>query len=231
MNKKALKMLVAFAITLTIAVSFAFIAKSAKANSSAVTPPASPLLEPASGAQGAAALYSQLSILDEKSRKTFYRSKTAEQQKSLWLVHINAYGLDHNLNAEQEKLIAVLTAVVKDSDFSKEGRAPLVKWLSDHKPEFIAQFGKIGTRELLVNLGGQPPFTTIQKVAFDGSCSCNGSIPGNDFCGWYDDPPTGHYYTCRCDTSCTYVSNGCGLLWQAECTGICMEVNDPCPPV
>lgn len=153
MGKKSSGML-AFVITLAVIVAFAF-SGDAKANKSMSC-------EPVAGVKGANALYAQLSALDKNSRKDFYRSKTPEQQKALWLVHLHGYSLDHRLSAEQERLLSELTTTVKNGDFSKEGRTPLIAWFQTYQAQFLAAFGKAEMIELLDNLGGPGPFA-VQK--------------------------------------------------------------------
>lgn len=145
MNSKLLVAL-AFAFMLVGVVSLTFNTKASPAPCA-----------PASGAQGANALYAQLSSLDKVSRKQFYQGKTPEQKKALWLVHLHGYNLDRKLTLEQERLITELTLVVKNGDFSKEGSMPLIAWMQAHQAQFFAQFSKAEMLELLKTWAGLRP--------------------------------------------------------------------------
>lgn len=187
-------------------------------------------------AEEATRIYSTLSSLTLKDRKTIFLGLTPEIKSELWKAHLKSYLSKHpDLTQKQTEAIQSLIAFVTPQlfnipDSNPDFQTKIQEPLEQLTQKLLEVFSPKVAHELLEVLGGpEPQKVSTEKIslalksnprsALQPDCTC---ATRSDLCAfWY-----GEHYRCEFGglDSCQWTAGGCGRFWLSSCDGMCLLI-------
>ena len=148
-----------------------------------------------------------LSTPDKESQKTMYRALNNYEKNDIWKQKFDYYLLNKQLALEQNDFIKSIANQLSPQLFVDGSTQSSLLNEKEIKENAIKLFGVNEAALIFADLSLSSNNRTASLQS--GACKCS---TGSDWCATY--------MTCQQLTPCE-PQDGCGLLWQHRCNGIC----------